>query len=195
LTYVLYSFYAVSGFPITKDTNDLQIEQGIATQRLRLFRLVTGLLIAVAFVSAAPFSRACRCWMCGAILSILSRAELAVQYLVISQARIIAARCGVRVQSADLFAAMERRREARASAQAVLPSVAHLRRRLIVLRDVLAHLPRHGLRLLRRVLGSGVETIGPCFAVSLEARLSEFRLIADPIERPPDKRPSSFRCL
>jgi hypothetical protein len=78
-------------------------------QRQKLLRLVAGLLVAVAFVSAGPFSCAVAAWVSSVVSSVLSRAEAAAQCLVIVQARIIAARTGSAVNAClTLVSAMMR---------------------------------------------------------------------------------------
>ena len=170
-----------------KRPHDLTIEQEIATQRLRLSRLVAGLLLAVVFVAAAPFSSAYRVWVREAVLSILTRAEYAAQCLVLVQARVLAAQAGVCAQAALLDAARKDMRNALRSSETTLPSFHALRLRLKALQAVLRDLPRHGLRLLRRLLGAGRASERGHFVPSREDRTGALRLGGDVIERPPDK--------
>lgn len=165
----------------------MEIEQGISTQRLRLSRLVTGLLLVVAFSSAAPFSCAYRVWLRRALLSILTRAEYAAQCLVIVQARVLAVQAGVCDRNALIAAAREDLRNFAFSPDEDLPSFRALRRRLKALQAVLADLPRYGLRLLRRLLGAGTGSGRGRFVICTRERPCALRLGGDVLDRPPDK--------
>ena len=165
----------------------MEIEQGISTQRLRLSRLVTGLLVVVAFLSAAPFSCAYRTWLRRALLSILTRAEYAAQCLVMVQARILAVQAGVRDRNTLFAAAREHLHNLASSPEEDLPSFRALRRRLRELQAVLANLPRYALRLLRRLLGAGTGSGRGRFVVCTEMRPRALRLGGDVLDRPPDK--------
>ena len=162
----------------------MEIEHGIATQRLRLLRLLAGLLVAVAFLSAAPFSTAYRQWLRGFVFSVLTRAEAAAQCLVIAQARILAYQRGVNFEPAQCLHAVG------PASDEKMPTLAALRRRISALRAVLNNLPRHGMRLLRRMRGICVEGSGKTrlgFIWDVCDGLGAWRMGADPIERPPDK--------
>ncbi len=168
----------------------MQIEQGIATQRLRLFRLVTGLLLAVAFVSTVPFSCACRRWFCVTVQSILMRAECAAQNLVIAQAVVLACRSDVPLAPRALFPALGVPRDHVFPSVDAVYSLPMLQRRLKVLRALLSDLPRHGLRLLRRALAKRLKPAnrsGSGGAFRAYRAMAAWGLVADPIERPPDR--------
>jgi len=126
----------------------VDIERALETQRLRLLRMVAGLVVLVGFLSAHPVSRGFSIWTCRFVGSILSRAEAAARYLVIAQARMLKA-----------------------------------------LRAILMDLPRHALRLLRRIeKQSRVDTHQP--SPYPDTRLStschDWRLAGNRIDRPPD---------
>jgi len=175
----------------------LQIEHGIATQRLRLSRLVAGLLLAVNFLSFLPFSSESRHWLQRALLSVLTRAECAAYYLVIAQAGVLAVRAGVFERPSQFYAAMGDLGGPDFSSCEAGSYFAPLERRLKILRAMLADLPRYAVRLLRRVLSAGesrTRARGASFAVGFEVRLSGLRLAAEPIEKPPDKAPVPLPC-
>jgi len=72
-------------------------------------------------------------------------------------------------------------------------SVSECRARLKVLRGVLMDLPRHALRLLRRIekqirRAIGADQPSPGWAEALPASLCHWRLPGNRIERPPDHR-------
>ena len=164
------------------------MERTIETQRLRLLRLVAGLFVVVGFLSVGPVSRSFSLWARGFIGPILSRAEAAVGYLVIAQARRMAARTGdtadrsrFSVSVAPEFASCERDF-----------SLWDARGRLKVLQAVLTDLPRYALRLLRRIekqraRGAGASRSVPRPGAHFSALLCDGLLARNRIERPPDK--------
>jgi len=186
------SFFVLSVFPDFSAEGDdgLKIERGIATERLKLLRLTAGLLLAVVFISAAPFSSACRRHLQDMVFSILTRAEAAVQFLIIAQARVIADGRGL---AFDGMHFLQSAAEPKQDSGEALPTLAALRRRLNALRAVLKNLRRHGLRLLRRVNGTRAgcgDDVKP-----LPRRRGPLRVwpsLTDPIDRPPDK---AFRFI
>jgi len=119
--------------------------------------------------------------------SILSRAELASRYLVIVQARRILAARGVAPDFSHLLADLPL---ADAASDAEV-SVAECRVRLRALRAVLSDLPRHALRLLRRIERPAA---GAVIGVQDKPRpmkrradsLRILRIAKNRIERPPD---------
>jgi len=166
----------------------LQIEEGIATQRLRLFRLVAGLLITVMFVAAVPFSCAFRGWIAGNVASVLSRAECAARNLVVAQAGLMAARRGIRVSPDQFFAALGASCDVSFDPDEQVPSLKALRLRLKRLCRVLNDLPRCGARLLRRLIGPCSDRSGGLRQpVPVCPSFNEVRVVPDRIERPPDK--------
>jgi len=165
----------------------LSVEQGIAIQRLRLLRLVAGLLLSIAVLSVAPFSMNCRRHVRGWVFSFLTRAESAAQALVIAQAAVVARRRGLRFASQSFFGSGEKPVAEPALSDELLPSFGALRQRLRALRALLENLPRRGLRLLRRVIGERAGQGDERAVFYCDPPLHAFRLATDPIERPPDK--------
>jgi len=162
------------------------IEQAIETQRLRLLRLVAGLFAVVGFLSVGSVSRSFSIWACGFVDTILSRAELATRYLVIVQARRLAKRYSANSDINRLLA----RLECASDAPETELSVANCRARLKALQAVLIDLPRHALRLLRRI---GKQSLRDGFADQRVPRRSGCvstdlcdMWLVDRIERPPD---------
>jgi len=177
------------------------MERAIDTQRLRLLRLVAGLLVAVGILSVGPVSRGFSIWACEFVGSILSRAEVATRYLVVAQARRIAALRGGTVEMsrfsvpfAPEFPLCETQ-----------TTVRDLRLRLRALQAVLTNLPRHALRLMRRIgkrRRSGAQ-VSPRPSTLFSGTLFDWRLAGIRIERPPDSilctsfpilPPSGFRA-
>ena len=164
----------------------MDIERTLETQRLRLLRIVAGLVVVVGVLALGPVSRGFSVWVCGYVGSVLSRAELAARYLVIAQARLIAAQRGCDL---DVSRFSETLVQSYAPPETA-SGVAEIRVRLRALRAVLMNVPRYALRLLRRiekqVSGSGSRPsprFDPCRSSDLCAR----RRAAIRIERPPDK--------
>ena len=166
----------------------MDFEQAVETQRLRLLRILAGLLAAVWFLSAYPVSRGFSVWTCRFVDSVLSRAEAAAQCLVIAQARIIAAHNGRRLDQRMVSDALSR---------VIIPdeldaSLPDCQRRLKSLRAMLMDLPRHALCLLRRLekrarRGARACRVSPCPELTLTAPLCAWQLAEVRIERPPDK--------
>ena len=167
------------------------MERAIETQRLRLLRLVAGLLVAVGFLSVGPVSRVFSEWACGFVGSVLSRAELASRYLVIVQARRIMAERDIAL---DFSLHLKRLPLAFDTPEAV--SRADCRSRLMALQAVLRDLPRHALRLLRRIKKQSHEACAdrarPRPDAPLSTSLHNWHLAESFIERPPDKIERQF---
>lgn len=179
---------------ITRKAKDgVNIERVLEIKRLKLLRLVAGLFSVVIVLSAVfvPFgaaSGAVSRWALAGLSSVLSRAELAGQYLLIGQARLIAARTGVIVDRDLLINLGLRERPGHAEARCT----AELSRRLIALRALLMDVPRRGLCLLRRATGQAVLLSGGarrCADPSIHraGACGAWRLGRARIERPPDK--------
>jgi len=164
----------------------VNFERSLETQRLKLLRIVAGLLFAIGFLSVGPVSRGFSVWVCGCVESVLSRAELAARYLVIAQARLIAAQHGLDFD-------VHRFSETLAPVDAPLgtePSVAECRARLWALRAVLMNVRRHALRVLRRIekqVSDSNRVSPPRFDPCRSSTLCARRRAAVRIERPPDK--------
>lgn len=171
----------------------MDIERTIETQRLRLLRLVAGLVVLAGFLSVGPVSRVFSVSICGFIGSILSRAEAAVRYLLIAQAYAMIERGGI---------ALDRSHFSETLAHAVPVDETDMspfecRRRLKALHSVLMDLPRHALRLIRRIerrmgLMACSDRLSPREDARLAAPLRDRRPAPRRIERPPDKTLSAF---
>ena len=166
----------------------MDFERTIETQRLRLLRLVAGLVVLVGFLSVGPVSRRFSIWTCRYVGSVLSRAETAARYLVIAQAHRMVADSGFDVDRRQISDCLT---HAFVADEASV-SVSACKRRLKVLRAVLTNVPHHALRLLRRIekwsrRAMGVERASPCPDARLSASLCERRLAGIRIERPPDR--------
>ena len=166
----------------------MDLERAIDTQRFRLLRIIAGLLVAVGFLSVGPVSRGFSVWVGEYVSSILSRAELAARYLVVAQARLMAARSGFEVDRRRLLESVTS--DALACERDVSPC--DLRRRLRALQALLLDLPRDALLLLRRIGKQGRR--GRCVVRPLprtdtrrSASLRAWRLTGNRVERPPDK--------
>ena len=164
----------------------MDIERAMETQRLRLLRVLAGLIAVVAFVSAAPFSSAVSRWFAESVFSILLRAEAAAQCLVIVQARLLAVRKGSDLNRASL----PELRISRTLEIETPVSLKDLRKRLDALRALLSDLPRHGLRLLRSTEKRAFRaprTHETAPSRAAPGGLTTLRIIGSRIERPPDK--------
>ncbi len=166
----------------------MDLERGIETQRLRLLRLVAGLVVLLGFLAVGPVSRGFSEAVCGYVGSILSRAEAAGRFLVIARARLMVARTGLN---------WDQSRFSDACAHAVTAddtgvSLADCRARIRALRAVLTDVPRHALRLIRRIEkrmcdGAGSPRILPRPEKRVSGPCRDWRLAATRVERPPDK--------
>jgi len=169
------------------------------TQRHRLLRIVAGLVVLVGFLAVGPVSRRFSDWTLGFVGSVLSRAEAAARYLLITEACLIISRNGL-----DL----DRRRIPEFLAPVVIVdddgmdiSLTNCQGRLRALRAVLMDLPRYAGRLLRRMekqvrrTTSG-DQASPRPEQNQSALLGRWRLAAKRVERPPDKvRCGSAACF
>ena len=166
----------------------MDLERGIETQRLRLLRVIAGLFVAVGFLSVGPVSRSFSDWVCGYVDSILSRAELAARYLVVAQARLIAARGGMVIDRGQFSEAIL----ADIAACETERSVSHCRARLKAVQAVLMDLPGQARCLLRRIRYQRrrePRAARPLLRTDLRrsASLRAWRLAGTRIERPPDR--------
>ena len=174
----------------------MDFERTLETKRLRLLRLVAGLIVLLGFVSVGPVSRVFTGAVCGFVGSILSRAEACAQYMVIVQARLMVARNGMN---------WDRSRFSEPLARVFLAeetdvSLSECRARLRALRALLLNLPRHALRLIRRIerqmrRAAQTKQTSPCPAGHPFAWLCEWHLAAIRIERPPDKIRAAFPLI
>ena len=166
----------------------MDLERAIETQRLRLLRIVAGLLVAVGVLTIGPVSCRFSDWVLGFVRSILSRAETAARYLVIAQARLMSSRGGMDIDQSQFSVSI-------ASvfvAEAADVSLPDCRERLNALLAVLTHLPRHAARLIRRIERQTRGVACACrlshrFDERLLASLDDWRLAEPRIDRPPDK--------
>ncbi len=166
----------------------MDFERAIESQRLKLLRLVAGLVVLVGVLSLGPISRGFSISVCGFVGSVLSRAEIAAQYLVIAQARLIESRSGSAINQSRLSEAL---------AHAFLAderdvSLSECRERLKALLAVLTHLPRHAARLIRRIEKQmrgviSLSWLSPSLEKHPSPALRDRQLAGPRIERPPDK--------
>ena len=164
----------------------MDIERALETQRLRLLRVIAGLVVLLGFLSVGPVSRGFSVWVCGFVGPVLARAEAAARYLVIAHAYRMAGRSGF-----DL----DRRQISESFAGAFVtddPDVSLLecQRRLKALRAVLMDLPLHALRLLRRIekqrrRAMRADQASPDMDADISESLCQWRLAGNRIERPP----------
>jgi len=166
----------------------VDFETALETQRLRLLRLVAGLIVLLGVLSVGPVSRGFSSWTCHFVGSILSRAEAAARYLVIAHAHRMVARSGLDVERSQISGTLA----SSFAADDAVVSVSECLRRLTVLRGVLMDLPRAALRLLRRIEKQGrraMQTHRPpfCADTDFSASLRDWRLAGTRIERPPDQ--------
>ena len=164
----------------------MDFEQAIETQRLRLLRLVAGLIVLLGFLSVGPVARGFSVSVCRFVGSVLSRAEAAARYLVMAQAHSMVAQSGFHVRQSQLSACFER---VFAADESDL-SVAECQRRMRVLRAVLKDLPRSARSLLRQIAKHARRTgrvlpVSPRPEARLPAPLCAWRLAQARIERPP----------
>ncbi len=163
------------------------MERALEVQRHRLLRVLVGLVLAVGFLSAGPVSHAFSRWVREGLSSLLSRAELATQYLVVVQARLIAERSG---ESLDLQKMIDiaHSNSARAGSE---DCVCSLRRRLRAVQTLLNDLPRQGQRLLRRIERAMRRVVSGALALLCPEPQPSFdtawRIAQTRIERPPDR--------
>jgi len=158
----------------------------IETQRLRLLRLVAGLAVALGFLSIAPISAGFSVWVCGFVVSTLSRAEVAARYLVVAKARRMMAQRGIALDVNRLLNGLP----VAFDASNIEPSVGDCRARLRALQAVLTDLPRHAVRLLRRIEKQHRDACAirniPHPDAPVSVSLPTWRLAGERIERPPD---------
>ncbi len=164
------------------------MERALEVQRHRLLRVLAGLVLAVGFLSAGPVSQAFSRWVREGLSSVLSRVELAAQYLVIVQARLIAERSGAPIDLQKMID-VAHSNSAKIGSE---DSVCSLRWRLHTVQTLLNDLPRQGQRLLRRiervmrrVVSGALSLLCPEPQPSFDTawRIAQMR-----VERPPDKR-------
>ena len=175
----------------TASTVDL--ERALETQRVKMLRLLTGWLVALALVSGGPLAVPLPRWVRAIFADLLVRAELAAQCLVQVSARLQAGhRWGVVEAAPSSFAPI-----AAAFRDDDVPSTASLLRRMGLLRRLLQNLPRFGRRLLRRVdAGAALGPFGYSSVYDCPAPSATPQWIAPGIERPPDRlgRIRSWNC-
>ncbi len=164
------------------------MERALEVQRHRLLRVLAGLVLAVRFLSAGPVSHAFSRWAREVLSSVLSRAELAAQYLVVVQARLIAERSG---EPVDLQRMIDIAHSNSASVVSK-DTICGLRQRLLAVQTLLNDLPRRGQRLFRRSEGAIRQVVSEALSLlCLETQPSldtAWRIAPARVERPPDKR-------
>jgi len=165
----------------------VDIKRTLETQRHRLLRIVAGLVVVLGVLAVGPVSRRFSDWTLGFVGEILSRAEAAARYLLITQACLM-----VDDSSFDI----DRNRIAEAltpdmAFDETAVSLSACRHRLNALRALLLDLPRHALPHLRRIakqMRRREEHGRNPAQMPLSASPDDWRLVPLRVERPPDKR-------
>ena len=168
----------------------MDLEQALETQRHRLLRIIAGLVVLVGFLAVGPVSRGFSAWTLGFVGSILSRAEAAARYLLITQACLMLDRSGLRVERCRIAASID---PVWITDEADI-SLTSCQKRVKALRTLLSDLPRHALRLLRRIAKGKRRSANPrsaSFILCASAPLSDGQRAVARIERPPDKDAST----
>ncbi len=166
----------------------MDFERAIETQRLKLLRVVAGLVVLVAVLSLGPIARGFSISICGFVGTMLSRAEIAARYLVIAQARLMDSRSGSAIEQSQFSELLVRV----VIAEDKDVSLSDCRERLKALHAVLTHLPRHAARLIRRI-EKQMRDVARTYPLSLRSDeglsgvLRGWQLAGPRIERPPDK--------
>jgi len=167
----------------------VETERALETQRAKLLRLLAGWLALVGLMSGGPLRIEVPRWLRVFLVSLVTRAELAAQSLVVVAA-CVAARNGGRALELHPASLPFKRL---VSPVDDVPSTQELLRRMTALRALLENLPRHGMRLLRR---ARQKTGRSMWWIVCEAAISPHLVLADSrIERPPDKSVRAFRPL
>ena len=164
----------------------MDLERTIETQRHRLLCIIAGLIVTVGFLAVGPVSRGFSAWTLAFVGSILSRAEAASRYLLMTQAYLMVARSGLDVNRDQIAASID---PGLVVDEAEI-SLSDCRRRLKALRALLMDLPRYALRLLHRIAKLKRRTgdqCSPCFDICWSTQYHRWHLAAIRIERPPDK--------
>jgi len=168
----------------------VNFEQAIEIQRLRLLRVVAGLIVLLGVLSLGPISQCFSVSVCRFTASILSRAEAAARYLVIAQARAMLSQSGNSVTESQLLACLDRVFAANENEISLADGLKRLR----VLRAVLKNLPRAASRLLhqiaKRARSTGRAQVLLPFP-ELREGLRDWELTSARVERPPDKAAKS----
>lgn len=162
----------------------MNMERALETQRLKLLRLLAGLVVVLRFVSVAPAVSMLPQWVRSRVASLLARIESAANSLVIVAACQILRAQGVRSLNGVSFPYSQ------GSASPVDgPSNEALLRRIKRLKALLEDLPRHARRMIARMMKSTTDPEEP--SEVREIRVAIFATVDTPIasriERPPDK--------
>lgn len=165
--------------------DDVDFERTLETQRVRLLRLLTGWFSVVVLLSVGPLALPLPFWFGSFLAGVLTRAELAAQYLVRASV-CLQARDGLAIaEGASPFAGSA----VRGSVDAV-PSTRDLLRRMNALRRILEDLPRYARRMMVcEIAGEAFDFSRPVPARVIRDRLGKIgaQWIAARVERPPDK--------
>ncbi len=166
----------------------MDIERTLETQRHRLLRIVAGLIVVIGVLAVGPVSRRFSDWTLGFVVSVLSRAEAAARFMLITQACLIISRNGLdldRHRISEVLAPDMRGNETGMS-------LFECQKRLKILHIILRDLPRCALRLIRRMEkllrhSSKAGQSSPRLDQDSLALSGDDALPANRIERPPDK--------
>ncbi len=162
----------------------MNIDAAYETQRLKLLRLLAGLVYVLAFVSVLPVASVMPVRVRAYVASVLDRAEAAADCLVIVAASLL---FGYRMPPEnDLPMPLnaERMDERDVSAECLL-------QRIVALKTVLENLPRYAKRLVRRCAEPREERsfeLSVMAFCGLKDALRAGQLLLPRVERPPDKR-------
>ncbi len=166
----------------------MDFDRTLETQRLKLLRIVAGLVVVVGFLSVGPVSRGFSIWVRELVGAILTRAEAAARCLVIAQAGSMLARSGT-----DMDRNVFSENLARVfTVDETEVSLTDCGQRLKALRAVLMELPRHAARLIRRIQ-KHMRRATRAVRVSIDRKLCVCAALDGwlkpdtRIERPPDK--------
>lgn len=175
----------------------MDLGRAVETQRDALLRLLAGWGVVVEVLSYGPFAGAMPHWLGSFISSLLSRAEIAADYLVIASAKALARQSGA-VPEGGWSAVFEWSAQAAKPSGDRVTSTQDLKARIDFLAALLKDLPRYAALLLRRIMQKASQILEPAHRAGpmspRSARntgylLADYRWLAPCVERPPDKAP------
>jgi len=162
--------------------DDVDIEQALETQRLKLLRLLARWAVMLGVLSVGPVALPVPCWVRAFFETLVIRAEMATKNLV----RVSAC---LQVTGGVMVAASQPR--ACSDQGMVVPSAQDLLRRVNTLRDRLENLSCVARRLLcvRMIAGAAFDFSAPShlFAAPKRVAMTRADWVLPRVERPPDK--------
>ena len=160
----------------------MDLERSLETQRVKLLRLMAGWVAVLGVLTFGPVALPAPRWVRACFDAVLTRAELATQFLV---------RASALMHGADGLMVSPLVACARKQQDADVPSAQVLFARMEALRDVLTNLPRYARRLLRvrKQAGEAFDFTEPSRVAPARVRFAGRHAdwTAPRIERPPDK--------